>query len=628
MSNPTSPALRRALLATLVLCMVGCKDLKIQTQGDADEFRFGEKNEMWLTYKKEVIEPGAAGFHVVWSSDKQGELSREVRLDLSNLRPGKHKITATCEHDKKKGKKAKKDKKIEILNDRPEPAISGVLASYGVGKTVSFTGSATDREDGAVPTSNLSWALDGPNGKQSLGAGETAEVSDLRPGIYILTLTATDRAGAAGQALKTFEITNQAPEVTISSSLSPAPINVLDSLQVAGSATDPDPVHGAATLTDLVWTSNLHPGQVLAQGASATLSNLKGGTHRITLTAKDEFGTPGSASFSLQVNNQDPTVQILSPSSNSFFSAADSVSFQAQASDPEAAIDPQNVVWSSSNGGFFARGLTVDTDKLKAGKQTITCTVTDAHGGSARDSIEILIRNELPQPVIVRPGPIGAKTWHYNDRIRLVGEATDEEDGTVADSGMVWSFRKLDGDKSGTTGKLRQEGASINVPAERLVERAGFGTFEITLTATDSDGGEATSQARRLRIENQRTEVRLQAPTLNATFTAGESIRLSAVATDPDSPGFLSGNQFRWAAKELSTGQVTPLGKGDSIQTDKLAAGRYEISVVVTDPQDESTTVRETTRIEVKPAPAPTPTAPTAGPDTAGIAPTVAGAGN
>jgi len=629
MSNPTSPALRRALLATLVLCMVGCKDLKIQTQGDSDEFRFGQPNEMWLTYKKDVIEPGTSGVTVSWKSDKQGHLSDEVRLDLSTLRPGKHKITATCKHESKKGKESKKTKKIEILNDRPQPTINGpgAQASFGVGKTVVMQGAATDREDGEVPSSSLNWSISGPSGTQNLGSGDTAEASDLRPGLYTITLTATDRAGATAQATRLFEVTNQAPEVTLSAPTGTvAPINVLDSIDVAASATDPDPVHGSASITEIKWTSNLHPGQTLATGRNATLSNLNGGVHTISAVAYDEFGAAGRASFNLTVNNEDPEVRILAPNSQSFFSAAATITFEAQATDAEAAIDPNKVEWAIANGGnlkVFGRGLSYSTDALEPGTHTIRCTVTDAHNGSAFDEITVLVKNEKPEPVIVRPGPLNTRTFHYGDRIRLVGEATDEEDGQVADSGMTWNYRKVDGSNAGKTGQLRQSGGSISVEAERLVKRNGFGTYEITLTAKDSDGAEETSQSRSFKIENQRAEVRLTAPTQGATFVAGQPVRLTAVATDPDTSGFLGGDQFQWMAKDLATGERIELGKGDNVQTSKLtAAGRYQIVVVVTDPQDEDTKVRATTRIEITPAPVAQPTAGADG-NTPGIAPSV-----
>ena len=629
MSNPTSPALRRALLATLVLCMVGCKDLKIQTQDDADEFRFGQPNEMWLTYKKEIIQPGTAGVSISWSCEEHGHLSNEARLDVSNLRPGKHKIVARCKHEGKK-KDAKKSKKIEILNDRPQPTINGpgAQASFGVGKTVVMQGAATDREDGQVPSSSLNWSISGPSGTQNLGSGDTAEASDLRPGFYTITLTATDRAGATGQSTRLFEVTNQAPEVTLSSpSGAVSPINVLDTVDVVASATDPDPVHGSAAITDIKWTSNLHPGQTLATGRSATLSNLNGGVHTISATAYDEFGAAGRASFSITVNNEDPEVRILAPSSQSFFSAAATITFEAQASDAEAAIDSKQVKWAIADGGLetFGSGLSYSTDSLKPGKHTIRCTVTDAHGGTAFDEITILVQNEKPEPVIVRPGPLQSRTFHYGDRIRLVGEATDEEDGQVADSGLTWNYRKVDGQNSGKTGQLRQNGGSIAVPAERLVKRAGFGTYEITLTAKDSDGAEETSQSRRFKIENQRAEVRLQAPTQDASFVSGQPVRLTAVATDPDTSGFLDGDHFQWTAKDLATGERIALGKGDDFQTNKLTtAGRYEVAVVVTDPQDEETKVRAATRIEITPAPVAQPTA-GADSNTPGIAPTVGG---
>jgi hypothetical protein len=86
-----------------------------------------------------------------------------------------------------------------VLNQNPTAAITAPTngATVAVGETVTFTGSGTDHEDGALTGAALVWSssLDG-----EIGTGTSFTRSDLSEGTHVFTLTASDSEGAAGTA--------------------------------------------------------------------------------------------------------------------------------------------------------------------------------------------------------------------------------------------------------------------------------------------------------------------------------------------------------------------------------------------------------------------------------------------
>lgn len=88
---------------------------------------------------------------------------------------------------------------FSIPNSPPMPAIQSpsYMAVFPAGARVPLAGSATDREDGALPPESLTWEsnLDG-----FLGVGAQLEPANLSPGYHVLTLTAEDSQGLTAQA--------------------------------------------------------------------------------------------------------------------------------------------------------------------------------------------------------------------------------------------------------------------------------------------------------------------------------------------------------------------------------------------------------------------------------------------
>lgn len=103
--------------------------------------------------------------------------------------------------------------------------LAGSISDEGV--LVTFTGSANDPEDGALSGGSFVWTSDRDG---QIGTGQTFDITTLRRGIHIITLTATDQSG--GQGTASITITVRTPwldaqwgfrqQIIISASMAPA----------------------------------------------------------------------------------------------------------------------------------------------------------------------------------------------------------------------------------------------------------------------------------------------------------------------------------------------------------------------------------------------------------------------
>ncbi len=168
-------------------------------------------------------------------------------------------------------------------------------SSHYLGDPVQLEGSGSDPEDGAIPSSRLSWtsSLDG-----TLGAGSPLSASNLSEGTHTLVLTARDSQGATGTAQVIISVfRNQVPSVTISAPADGSSFVSGTSITFMGSGTDAE--DGELSGSDLAWTSDVDG--ALATGSSLTSSALQVGAHTITLTASDSRGAAGTAAISITI---------------------------------------------------------------------------------------------------------------------------------------------------------------------------------------------------------------------------------------------------------------------------------------------------------------------------------------
>jgi serine protease len=144
------------------------------------------------------------------------------------------------------------------------------------------------------------------------------------------------------------------------------------------------------------------------------------------------------------------------------------VSFDGSlSSDPDGTI--VSFAWNFGDGAT-ASGLTVSHPYADNGIYTVTLTVTDNNGATASDTALVTVNNVAP---IANAG--GPYNGSVNQPVTMTGSATDP--GVLDAHTFVWNF----GDNSSATGQTVSHTYTV------------LGTYPVSLTVTDKDGGVGTS---------------------------------------------------------------------------------------------------------------------------------------
>ena len=254
------------------------------TEGDPIEFRGSASDP----------EDGSLfGAALVWTSDLDGPLATDEYFVTSELSVGTHVVTLAATD--RGGVTVTASITIEIApNAAPTVAITSPSegASLTVGDLVTFIGSAVDPEDGVLSGASLIWTSDRDG---TIGTGMTFSRADLSIGMHVVTLTATDRHGASASASVTVAV-NTRPVVSISR----PDISIYlfgEAVPFEGTAVDAE--DGILSGASMVWTSSLDG--VIGTGMSFSRSDLRVGSHVITLTATDSDGASSSVSKTLLI---------------------------------------------------------------------------------------------------------------------------------------------------------------------------------------------------------------------------------------------------------------------------------------------------------------------------------------
>ncbi len=356
-------------------------------------------------------------------------------------------------------------------NTAPSAAITSPTNNTSVlqGASVSFAGSGTDPEQGALTGTALQWtsSLDG-----NIGSGTSFSKSNLSVGTHTITLTATDAGNLTGTATRTLIVTapNQPPVAAITAPTNNTSVVQGTSVSFAGTGTDPE--QGALTGTALQWTSNLDGS--IGTGTSFTKSNLSVGTHTITLTATDAGNLTGTATRTLIVTapNQPPVAAITSPTNNTSVVQGASVTFAGSGTDPEqGTLTGTALQWTSNRDGAIGSGTSFTKSNLSVGTHTITLTATDA-GNLTGTATRTLI---VTAPSGNQP-PVANFTWTCTGlkprQCRFNASTSTDDVGIVQ---YQWAL--------GFNGAIA---TTVN-PIQTATYPAS-GTYTLTLTVTDAGG--------------------------------------------------------------------------------------------------------------------------------------------
>ncbi len=406
----------------------------IQAPGDGGAFGEGTA----VAFQGSAVDPedgiiGSAALN--WFSNISGLLGTGSGLVLSDLPLGSH--TITLEATDSDGGLGSASVGIQIISDNDPPNVTLTSPSNGAtyveGEAVSFEGSGTDPEDGALPDQNLTWASSRDG---ALGTGTAFTRSDLSVGTHTITLTAKDSKGATAVKSVQIEITGfkDPPTVEISGPASGSQYLVGDQVTFTGTGTDPE--DGNLPGASLVWHSSINGG--LGTGETYHTTGLSAGTHTITLTGTGSGGKSDTDQVSITVGtpNQAPTANISSPADGSTHGAGTSVTFSGTGSDAEdGTLTGASLVWTSSLDGQIGTGTSFSLASLSEGDHTITLTATDSGGLTGMDQVDITIAPVVTHTLTVNK--TGTGTVGSNDGGISIAEGGTTDQASYADGTTV-----------------------------------------------------------------------------------------------------------------------------------------------------------------------------------------------
>jgi PKD repeat protein len=290
----------------------------------------------------------------------------------------------------------------------------------------------------------------------------------------------------------------------------------------------------------------------------------------VTITANDGHGGTAQTTFALTVNNVAPTAAITGAPANSPEGTA--ISLGSNVTDPssvDAAADfTRN--WSvTKNGNPFASGsgASLNFTPNDNGTYVVSLSATDKDGGTGNDSKTITVTNVNPTATIT-----GAPTSSPEGTAISLGSTVTDPSSVDTAAGFTrsWSVTK-NGNPFGSSGS----GTGFSFTPD------DNGTYVVTFSATDKDGGTGTD-SKTINVTNVAPNVTGAADQTavegsSATFTLGSF-------TDPgasDNPWAVDVNWGDGSSHSTLTKAATgSLGSESHTYDD---SGSYTVTVTVTD---------------------------------------------
>jgi hypothetical protein len=450
-------------------------------------------------------------------------------------------------------------------NEDGSPAATIISPSidsqYALGESITFSGSASDNEDGALSGVSLAWSssLDG-----SLGTGGTVVNALVTVGTHTISFAATDSDGLTGLATVSIEVVdNFVPVVSLLQPADGSFHHSGDSILFQGSAADSE--DGNITGTQLTWFNG--PTQI---GSGATVQTaLANGTHEVTLQAVDSENAIGTATITIHiVDNFPPVCSILSPADGTAVLTGETVAFEASCTDPDVAVVPNiNISWTSDLQGNLGVGALIQTALLDVGFHTIEVCAIDSEDATVVNCTSLQVNvlaeaNEPPTAMINAPANSGV---HYAcEAITLECNASDAENQIA---GVQWS--------SNLEGVIGSSEYILWTPSIG-------GQHTLTCTATDASGQTAEDTVSVIVVS---PFADVNQPTSGAQFAVGASIPLAGTACDSED-GALAGSNLTWHSSVR--GQI---GSGATSSFTESIVGFHQLQFRALDSENNAATV-------------------------------------
>lgn len=464
----------------------------------------------------------------VWSIDGV-EIGAGSRVMAEPLPVGSHTIILTVTD--RGGASASDSMVLTIdpnLNLAPV-ANAGLDQTVNHVQTVTLDGSGSFDPEGDVLT--YVWML---NGAQ-IATGPQVTVGPFDASTtHVFTLTITDSLGASASDDVILSVAANLPPVADAGP--DQTVNHAQTITLDGTgSSDPEGV-----LLTYVWTLN---GAQIATGPQAEVGPFDVGTYIFTLTVTDDLGVSTSSEMILTVINAPPIT--IGWASGLILTMETTQLNGTHSSDPEGG--PLDYVWSIS-GLQIGTGPTPIVGPFDAGVYTITLTVTDDHGASASDEMEMTVLNRTPA---ADSGP--DQTVNHAETATLDGTASYDPEGGVLT--YVWTINSV----------------VIATGPNPIVGPFPVGKYAISLTVTDDHGATTTAFPMVLTVVN---EPPMAVPGPDQMANYAQTVLLDGTGSFDPEAGVLS---YIW------TIGGTQIATGPNPEVGPFAIGGHLITLTVTD---------------------------------------------
>ncbi|MCB0192985.1 MAG: PKD domain-containing protein [Anaerolineae bacterium] len=370
-------------------------------------------------------------------------------------------------------------------------------------------------------------------------------------GTYIVTLTVSDRWGAAATDQATVTVINTPP-----TAVTDGPYNGNEGQPITFDGSGSSDIGFNDTLT-YAW--NFGDGTpIVTTGPIVTHAYADNGTYNVSLQVTDKDGGTNTANTTATIINLDPTADAGGP-----YQTTINVSTNLTGSGSDVAADTLTFEWDlNGDGTFETSGMTPSYTWTTPGLKTITLRVTDDDGGSTTDTASV----DVGSPPTANPG--GPYTANEGTAITFNGSASSDPDGDSLT--YLWNF----GDGSATA-----TGAIVNHTY------GDNGTYTVSLTVNDGRGGVSTVSTN-VTINNV-------APTANVggPYSGDEGSTINFDGSGSSDPGANDTLTYAWNFGDGVTGSgQTPSHTYDD-------NGTFTVELTVTDKDGASTSQSTTVTI-------------------------------
>jgi chitodextrinase len=518
-------------------------------------------------------------------STKIGEkATAPYTVSWGNLAAGSYQLTAKATDDKG-GVTTSAPISVTVSPKNQLPTVSLAVSAGSVAQNsvVTISANASD-SDGSV--SKVEFFANSTKIGEKTSAPFSIDWTAATVGTVALTAKVTDNQGGVTTSTSvnlnvTVIPVNQAPSVSLTAPTNNAKLTEGDNVTLTASATDSD---GQVAKVEF-FAGSTKIGEKTAAPFTMDWNNLPVGTYAVTARATDDKGvmTTSSAVTVLVeakvIPNQNPVISIVAPAANATFTEGDNLTVTVDVKDSDGSVAKvEYFAGTTKLGESTTLPFSFNWTNLKVGSYSITAKATDDKGAAVTSSaIAITITAKVvpnQAPLVSVTAPTNNTTSVEGDAIAITADASDA-DGSVSKVEFFANSIKI--------------GEKTNAPFTITWTGAAAGTYSLTAKATDNKGAEKTSTAVAVTVTkkvvtdttaNENPVVALTEPIANSTFTEGETVKLTATASDADG----SVAKIEFYAENVKIGEATTAPY--TINWTNVAKGTYSITAKATDNQD------------------------------------------